>query len=163
MSWRARRAYLHSRHRCIYCGEQDAYTLNGRKCCSVCVEKSAARTKKRIEANKEIYAQRRKDQYEDRKDACLCVRCGRPNDGEHVLCDKCRAYANRKMRQYRGPSKTDLGMCRHCGLTNDLASRCYCAACLPKKQEGQKHLIPYAKRPKPGHIWRQWNNLVFKN
>ena len=102
------------------------YALPERKFCHECLAILANRSAKRVntEADKEKMRKHCKTLYQQRKEAGLCTRCGKPRGKSRstVLCESCRIKANRNMRnsqknKYGIPRKErpSHGLCYRCG------------------------------------------------
>lgn len=83
-------------HRCIQCGKQDAYTLNGRSRCSVCSDKGKLADRKRYQTHNGPEAQ--KKVREKRAANGLCVRCGRISPPGRRTCALCISHTNQNLR-----------------------------------------------------------------
>ena len=101
---RQRRKWLAKHYFCVVCGS--AWAEPGRKKCASCAAQEKARRAKadpdgtqRAKANRDRYAQRIANG--------VCVRCGKPRDGNGRMCDSCRAYCNDATRVYRINQRID--------------------------------------------------------
>ena len=124
---------------CRDCGQEDAYTMNGRTLCADCAEKNA---RQKREARKD--PEKRKMQYEShrrmtegRKAERKCPICGKPVSGSNVCCDRCNAKHRNYERAYRHERgqlgwehRTDGTGCFLCG-----------APCVEGKKLCKKHMI----------------------
>lgn len=92
--------YLKTVRRCVQCGKQDAYTLNGRTYCAECMEWRNAYYQKRREDPE--YAKKWADRSTERRrrfrESGLCPRCGKKPEPPYSLCAKCRAKNRARYR-----------------------------------------------------------------
>lgn len=117
------RAWRKDRKRCTECGEQDAYTLNGRRLCYDCNE--AKRRKTPTPEQRKAASERHKAMKEYRRENHLCTSCGAklPNGYyPYVTCPKCRAKGRQAAEQWRLDkgiiprcNREQLGLCARCG------------------------------------------------
>lgn len=118
-----RRQWLKDHHMCTECGNQDAYTLNGRLRCYDCNEKhNKSNVKNVTEERKERIKQYREQRHVEE----FCVRCGkrgfdipRSERQSYGLCYRCGSPLD-------GQLKTD-------GEKSKLCSECYNKAPKPPK------------------------------
>lgn len=110
--WRAMQKKYHI---CIGCGEQDAYTLNGRTYCAECAAREAAR-KRETRDNEKNRADAKS--YRDMWRAeGRCTRCGHAKgDDGHMTCPACRAYNHQRKVETRMANypRGGNGLCFQC-------------------------------------------------
>lgn len=138
---RERRAWLKSLHLCSECGQEDAFTMNGRALCADCAEKNNASCRKNYDAEKKrIYYKRRREQCVNDG---ICTRCKTRKSAEgRKSCPICaaryRAAWNKKQDiggRIRRGERFKYGLCYKCGgkldgqiKTDGSASR-LCSSC----------------------------------
>lgn len=81
---------------------------------------------------KAAYDAARREKYHKRKDAGLCVQCGKPMDNDGSKCNACRA-----MDRLNYKYKQSHGICPYCGAEIPKSRKC-CAECAEKKAEQQR-------------------------
>ena len=153
--------YRKLRNRCVACGTQDAYTLAGRTLCFECNERNNARMRENYKKNAERKSREQKAKCEARREAGLCVRCGKPlgeNPGQYRNCEKCRAKAraaSRKSKKTKNSRDTaeQCGLCYKCFAPLDVPGKKMCSACLEqmrKTQEAGREALR-----KKGYCWNE--------
>lgn len=116
----ARREYLKSRHRCVKCTKQDAWTLIGKWCCAECAEKNKEESQKYRSVHRDIYIASRKNRYERLKAEGRCPKCGRENDrNDRVTCSWCAARQRRVDQRLKPVKNIDRGHNGLCWLCNE--------------------------------------------
>lgn len=117
---------------CVRCGQQDAYTMNGRSYCSECAEKKAKVSKKYYENNRETVKASQKKYSDKLKKEHKCPRCSKKLDknDNHKVCPECRA----KIRKYyneknRGKSKIYGVICWRCNKNKTVENKALCEEC----------------------------------
>lgn len=167
-----RREWFKSMRCCVECGEQDAYTLNGRRYCYECNEKHKASNEKNY--NSELAANRAK-QYRDKcAENGICTRCKKRKATEGMkTCSTCRAKdKQRYIKQHTGATprhlRNDYGLCYKCGKELDgqmntngekskLCSSCY--ASNPKPPKVRMLFTPFCDTE---NAMNTWNELLKK-
>lgn len=93
--WTERAEYFKSVQRCVRCGKQDAYTMNGHQRCYECSEKCKEYSKKSNQKLREKHNRAMHERYQRLKAEGMCVECGtkeaRPG---FVLCQRCAIKNN---------------------------------------------------------------------
>lgn len=134
------REYMIATQRCCLCHKQDAYTLNGRHYCADCTERRRQHSKRYWERHRdEINERRRKrsaEKYHERKEAGLCVYCGKPS-GSYAKCKQCRAkemswYVKRMIARGENYPRGDNGFCWKCNKVPAEEGKRFCAECSRK-------------------------------
>lgn len=137
------RALLKELHICRECGEQDAYTLNGRTVCADCAAKLAEYKRKAYsvdggQKNHEHCKARRERLKAEHK----CPYCGRdlPEGYAYITCEKCRAkmrIATAENRRKKGTSTREYrmrdGWCFSCNKRPALEGKKLCRECYDKR------------------------------
>lgn len=120
-------------HRCVQCGKQDAFTLNGRAYCADCTEwrrlyyLERARKKPEVLEKARAYGLSRTQRL---REAGLCTHCGKRNvTPPYATCDRCRAKARAAYRAKREPYMNDETLCRKCHKRPRLEGKNMCAEC----------------------------------
>lgn len=141
--------WLKAHHICVVCGKQPAfhtYTM-----CPDCMERNAnscanyqAKNGAEYQAGRRV---RLKRQYDQRKAAGICTKCGRrPAAPGRTKCRYCLEYDNavhrvksegRAVAQAR-IDRRDAGLCMDCGKPAE-PGYCFCEDCLvPRRAHGKK-------------------------
>lgn len=156
--------WLDSMGLCHKCGKEKAF--QGRKFCPRCLERISEENAKRYDTEKaRAYQARRREIYQEKKSAGICVRCTQPATHglycyEHCIeakrRSKSRAQKRKQERHDRGlisERRLENGLCRWCGKpgTGGVAACDY----------HRKMLSEYAKRGDKT-FWKALNNQVFK-
>ena len=131
------REYRRNRHRCLNCGERDAYTLNGRVQCAECAQNERIRRREKYPMHNERDNRKRRELYAQRKAEGICTRCGKRLAGtQNLMCDICAAA--QKVRQKKDARKKgimsreearDLGICIRCMKAEARPGYSLCADC----------------------------------
>lgn len=114
---------------CVKCGAQDARP--GKVMCLQCSFRPHSPT---TDEQRKRHNDRTKDRENERKQAGLCPRCGKPAYPGNQLCYECMLTARRYKRAYiqrTGKRYWDAGTCIRCGAER-LNERMVCAECLEK-------------------------------
>lgn len=154
------REYYFSIGICPRCRKEKLY--NGERKCLECKAKEAELAIRRYHANAEKIqardSERKKRRYTSRKEAGICVKCGRRNTSEnHAYCRFCRVTRRNKERLVISRSeRVAYGLCYFCGepLDRDGRSCTKCAERCTKTLE--------RNRPKRNEAWAKDNDLIFK-
>lgn len=108
--------------RCVQCGNQDAYTINGRTLCADCTGLKNEYQKRDYEKTKVKRANRMALRYEKLKSEGKCPQCTRKiDDIRFSLCSICRGKRRTKYllaQQENGgylPYREDSTKCYFCG------------------------------------------------
>lgn len=125
---------------CVHCGEEDAYTMNGRSLCSECAEKWATwnrERKKKSQDARERAKQSQKKIYNTRREQGLCPYCGGKPAIGYITCDKCRAKSRKRAnkcneRKYGIRPRGEYGMCWTCNKNEALPGMRLCQTCYDK-------------------------------
>lgn len=151
---------------CCCCGRQKSAEDMRYVNCYDCREKINARRRNRYEnrtdeqriadnAQREFYRRRKRAQ---RKEARLCVYCGRKANASKTMCFECIAYYRKLSRQRRERNGVISTKMRLSGLW------CY-LCCKPKPDDGKKlcpectekvtqNILKGRKKPGEHHVWR---------
>lgn len=157
-NWREDRAYKHRRHRCIRCGEIDAFTLAGRYQCAACLEKAA----EYYEQNRDRIRVQRKEREAWCKDNRICPQCGKPNESSFASCAACRAkkkfYQKKRREAMKGQSEVnwprgDNGICYICNKRPEAGGKKVCEICYEKVMTSLEKAN--AACDNSNHIWRR--------
>lgn len=120
-------------HRCVQCGKQDAFTLNGRVYCADCTEWRRMYYLKRAEARPEVLENARAHMATRRvalQEKGICPTCGkRKVTPPYATCDQCRAKARERDRAKRGWYIRDDTLCAKCHKRLRLEGKKMCAEC----------------------------------
>lgn len=101
MTWQERVDYFKKRQRCVRCGAQDAYTMNGHQRCYECTEISRQYSKHRREEKADIINEKQKTRYHELRDKGICVACGKKEAvGGRAMCQKCLQKIRNYYRKY---------------------------------------------------------------
>jgi hypothetical protein len=92
--WTERAEYFKSVQRCVRCGKQDAYTMNGHQRCYECSEKCKEYAQKHHKQNREKHLEVMHERYERLKAQGLCVECGKKAIPGFVRCQRCAIKNN---------------------------------------------------------------------
>lgn len=149
-------------NRCIQCGKQDAYTLNGRSRCSVCAEASRARDRARYETHGSYEAQKAK--REKRAANGLCVRCGRIAPTGRRVCQLCVGHTNKNLRKRRISDgmnwpRGSNGICWTCNKEPVLEGKKLCQSCYDKAIAAQARATEWHRENGFGPIKQQIDNM----
>lgn len=133
----ANKAYYRSRQRCTKCGQQDAFTLNGRSLCAECVEKVNAQSKRYNAEHREERNAWCREWVQTRREAGLCPRCGKPAEDGYIICKRCRVKDNRRREKKRrendaSPWRWQDGICWTCKRRPVLDGKKLCRECYDK-------------------------------
>jgi hypothetical protein len=158
---RARRQLLKAAGLCSHCGKDPA--VKGHVHCLTCREKQKLRDellqierakrramKKRAPKRKGRYcsaiiAQARR--FKVRKNAGICVFCGRPKNCPTVACDDCRKKKNTYYeRRYK--MRKEAGICFTCGANPARDDRVTCCECEQQRVRRSKKIRQKRKRSK---------------
>lgn len=136
-------------HRCIQCGKQDAYTLNGRARCSVCADKGKIADRKRYQTHNGSEAQ--KKVRENRASKGLCVRCGRIAPPGRRVCALCISHTNQNLRDKKIAEgmnwpRGSNGICWTCNKEAVMEGKKICQSCYEKTIEAQKMATEWHKK-----------------
>lgn len=82
---------------------------------------------------KAAYNAARREKYHKRKEAGLCVQCGKPMDNDGSKCNACR-----EMERENYKYKQNHGLCPYCGAEIP-KTRKLCAVCAEKKAERKRN------------------------
>lgn len=145
-------------HVCVQCGEQDAYTLNGRARCAVCAEKNLA-GKKTKEANEKSCA-RMKELYKRRAEQGVCTHCGGKVDDGYITCKRCRIRGSNMIREKNIENGANWprgsnGICYVCNKEHVLDGYKVCKSCYDKLMETTKDRIERFGSKGPGSV-KKW-------
>lgn len=98
--WTDRVAYFMAREKCVRCGQQDAYTMNGHKMCYECTMKTRDYQNKRNQTRLAEINEKQKQRYQRLKKEGLCVICGQREAVLNGLyCPKC--FAKKKIYEQK--------------------------------------------------------------
>ncbi len=155
------RRWLHSKGLCVDCKQRDAFTMNGRWRCAECGEKYNQRTselRKGGRGKKEQEAANRRNA--ERREAGLCVQCGKPAVSGKTRCLRCleqnrRSAARKFRRQYPETNfpRGDNGICYLCNKQPALEGKKLCQSCYDLRA-AQALKLP---RDRNGHFWKKLN------
>lgn len=119
------RLWRKEHHYCVDCGEQDAYTLNGRSRCYECNEKARDRNANMTTTQRQKAADRHQAIREYRREQRLCTTCGAKLPTGYypfATCQSCRYKSRKSAEQYRRDKGiiprynfAMLGLCARCG------------------------------------------------
>lgn len=148
--------YLKHQNRCVWCGERDAYTMNGRALCAECCEYRRALDCQRSEKRKAQIAAYQKERRIRLEEAGLCIKCGKrePRPGLKS-CDVC-------LEKYRGnnakkPGKPLIpGMCSRCRSKPVMEGRRLCEECYESVCRGLEKARAASAENKTDHPWRKY-------
>lgn len=150
---------------CVSCGEEDAYTMNGRSECAECnaarmerYRERWARSAEMREKSKQAHALR----YNERKEQHRCTQCGKPLSVTRStqVCKRCRimfSNAQKKSLHKRGGISRDeaqyYNLCYMCLKKEPLSGRKMCEECYKKIVENS--IKGRAAVDTKNHIWRR--------
>ncbi len=125
-------------HRCVRCGETDAYTMSGRSYCADCAKKYSEREKNYYHTYSKERMAKAKAKVDAWRAAGLCTRCGKkPMEAGRSVCAQCAQKAresNRRLRAKRGAVSNEkaraLGLCLRCRKEPAIKGKGFCRACL---------------------------------
>ena len=124
-------------HRCVRCGQEDAYTMNGRSYCADCADKMNAINTKYYHAHSKERIAKEKEKVDAWREAGLCIRCGKAPEPGRSMCVRCALKAReryRKSRQAHGimsnEEARDMGLCMRCMKQPAIEGKGYCRACM---------------------------------
>lgn len=152
----ARKDYYRARQRCVSCGQQDAFTLIGKRLCADCTEKAAQQSKEYDREHRQERNAYKMEWTRKRKEMGLC-RCGRPSEGGYARCARCRARENAQRR--KNPLR-DYSVCWTCKKNPVMDGKKLCRECweqscrnLEKAREAEKAMganvwVKYYAKPK---------------
>lgn len=120
-------------HRCFKCGEQDAFTLNGRRFCADCIyeinEKHRAAYARNPDRVNAYGRKHRQKMISERR----CAACGKPlpESERHKNCAACRAKQAARFIERTGGLKmrTENGLCYRCQKNPIMEGRTICESC----------------------------------
>ena len=87
--WLDRVETMKSLQRCVRCGKQDAYTMNGHQRCYECTEKGKEYCRKHNKELRENLKLKNKERYDNLKSQGICVICGKKKTFGNVVCSTC--------------------------------------------------------------------------
>lgn len=126
---------------CRDCGQEDAYTMNGRTYCFDCAEKQRLhKAELRRDVNERLkQSEIQKQVRQKRKEQGLCTRCGKVNNTTYSTCDYCRnsMRENRKRKlMLQGnrtwEERTSGDTCFFCG-EKTVEGKKLCKNCMAKR------------------------------
>lgn len=149
--------------RCVRCHCRDALTMNGHSLCGVC------RDKKRIIAREYAHthdvAAANREQYRRKREAGLCVKCGKPALPGRVRCLECTVKQKGRDRQRNLERHKDTnyprggnGFCYMCNKKPAIPGRRTCPDCAEKCRNN----LPPPQPIPENHPWRRDNRMVFR-
>ena len=149
-------------HRCIQCGKQDAYTLNGRSRCSVCADKGKIADRKRADTHWSYEAQ--KEVREKRAAKGLCVRCGRIAPPGRRTCQLCTFNTNRNLRNAKIAAgmnwpRGSNGICWTCNKEPVLSGKKLCRSCYENTLAAQSKCTEWHKENGWGPVKQSVDNF----
>lgn len=94
-----------AREKCVRCGEQDAYTMNGHKMCYECTIKTRTYQNAKNQTRLSEINERQKERYKRLKAEGICVACGHQKAVENrPMCARCflkhKIYAQKRKESY---------------------------------------------------------------
>lgn len=99
--WLDRVETMKSLQRCVRCGKQDAYTMNGHQRCYECAEKARNYQRERNKRHSEKLRENQKNRYHHLKSKGLCVSCGKKSALKgRVMCKECFERSQIYYRKY---------------------------------------------------------------
>ncbi|MGN1346959.1 MAG: hypothetical protein ACI4V1_09240, partial [Eubacteriales bacterium] len=130
---------LRAEHRCVRCGCEDAFTMNGRALCAECAEKNLLKTKEYYSAHRDELSQKAKKRYYSLKERGLCTICGRRRAKRwHTQCEVClsieKARYRRKYVSLR-EERNAKNVCLRCGKAPRVDGLKVCAECRGKLED----------------------------
>ena len=155
---------------CVECGQEPAYKgLTRCICCRANAIDAASDYKRRHPSTPEqleAYRVSIKNLYHTRKEAGLCVKCGKPAQEGKTRCGRCLAKdrqraAEKRLQQGKIPKDVAMGMglCCYCLKHPVMPEKKVCEACYPRAlqaaEKARAH-IDYSD-----HIFRRMNGGVF--
>ena len=102
---KARYDLLKRLNRCVICGNQDAYTMTGKSCCSECLDKRRQYSKQYNANNSEKCKTLRNNLVKRRKESGLCAHCGRQIPAHRLGKATCQICADKAHKKYLQNSK----------------------------------------------------------
>ena len=100
-NWLDRVETMMALKRCVRCGKQDAYTMNGHQRCYDCIEKARNYQRERNKKRAEQIKENQKNRYHRLKSQGLCVTCGKkPALKNGVKCKECFNTSQIYYRKY---------------------------------------------------------------
>lgn len=150
------REKLKSLHLCLWCKQQDAFTLNGRSYCAECAEKLAQAKYNKTYRNETT----RQNRKEARKALRLrhienhkCSQCGTslPENYSFKLCEKCRTK-NRLRDKTTTFMRGQNGICWLCNKQPVIENKRLCKTCYDKELQ----CLSKIKIDNSNHIWRKY-------
>ena len=97
---------------CVSCAQADA--MPGRVRCPDCLyksnEASIKRNRQTYSIQKEKIKTKKKEKYRKRKEAGLCVRCGKLVYKKYAMCYECLIKDRRKVERYRKKKREESGI-----------------------------------------------------
>lgn len=128
--------YYRARQRCVRCGEQDAFTIIGKRLCADCTEKQAQSSAKYGKEHRRELTAYQREWAQKRRDAGLCPRCGRKPEDGYKTCSRCRSKDNRRRERQRRENGVTAycpeGVCWTCRKRPVLEGKKLCAECYEK-------------------------------
>lgn len=122
---------------CTRCGQEDAYTMAGRKLCADCCDRARIVNNRYRITDKGRETQRRCEarKVARRREEGLCIRCGkRKAKAASCLCHYCTAKAAERAREKRMASSANWprgsnGYCYTCNKRPAASGRKICETC----------------------------------
>ena len=159
------RRWLHSKGLCCDCKQRDAYTMNGRWRCAECGEKFTARQLElRDTGRRDKENESARKRTAARKEAGLCVQCGKPAKNGKCRCERClkRNCEGKKESFRRQHPETNLprgdnSLCWQCNKIPALDGQRLCQSCRDLCA-AQALKLP---RDRSGHFWKKLNYATF--
>lgn len=114
--WTDRVAYFMAREKCVRCGKQDAYTMNGHKMCYDCTIKARTYQNEHNKTRRSEINEKHKQRYERLKSEGICVNCGhREVMANKLMCPTCfikrKLYEQKRYEQKRKEYYDSTGTC----------------------------------------------------
>lgn len=137
--------------RCTRCGNQDAYTLNGKTLCYDCNCKNKEYSKKHHERYRTKDNEKMRERTKTLRKQGLCIDCGkRRAKNNRVRCEQCLLKNNKMVKAHKNRVNRDMvkymDICYLCCKNPIVEGHKVCTQCLNKCRERQKNVTETSKR-----------------
>lgn len=147
-------------HLCVYCKQQDAYTIGGRSACYECAEKMAKLKKTKYYSTTEARQKRCEERKQLRQRHIArheCTVCGKKLAENYLYktCSHCRTYNKIRQRTNDSFMRGEFGICWQCNKEPCIAGKRVCDKCYEMKLG----ILSNIKIDNSNHVWRDKINV----
>jgi len=158
---RAWRGDLKRHHLCVWCKQEDAYTMTGRALCAECAQKQAARLRKWRADNIETAHKQDAEKRAVRVEEGYCIKCGKRKAAPgHKQCKACTAKAiarerNRRIENGVNYPRGGNGFCFLCNKVPAIEGKHLCKDCYDRAIDRASKAREAAQAKKAAHVWNR--------